>query len=57
MFFNNETTVDISVNLRRVNAGVSQKHLYDAQIRAGFQKMGGEGMPKSVRRNMFFDTG
>ena len=45
--------IDIGVNLRGGNVGVTQHFLDDPQIAAVFEKVRGEAVPQRVRRNAF----
>ena len=39
---------DMSVDLRRLEAGMAQQFLDDAQVGAPIEEMGGEGVPQRV---------
>ena len=41
--------IEVSVNLGGCNIGVSEQFLHGAQIRAGFEQVGGEGMTQHMR--------
>ncbi len=44
---------DVRINLRGREIAVSQQHLYDTQVGAAVQQMGGEDVPQHVRRQFF----
>src|ERR1700676_432905 len=48
--------IQVRVDLRGGDVGVSQKFLDAAQIRTGFEQMGGKRMPEHVRMHMHFQA-
>ncbi len=48
--------IQVRVDLRGGNVGMPQKFLNAAQIRAGFEQMGGKRMPEHVRMHMHFQA-
>ena len=49
--------IDVCINLRRRNVGVTKHFLDDAQIRAIPQQMRREAMSQKVRVNVLFESG
>src|SRR5260221_5831254 len=48
--------IQVRVDLRGGDVGMSQKFLDAAQIRTGFEQMGGKRMPEHVRMHMHFQA-
>jgi len=46
--------IDVGINLRRRNIGVSEHLLNDAQVRAVAQQVRREAVPEQVRINILF---
>ena len=51
------TPRQMQVNRRVFKLGVAKKNLDGAQISTGFQHVGGEAMPKQMRRYVLLDAG
>lgn len=49
--------IDMGVNLRRRDIGMSQHLLNDAEVRAVGQQMARKRMPQCVRMDVFLDSG
>lgn len=49
--------IDVCINLRRRNVGVTKHFLDDTQIRAIPQEMRCEAVPQKVRVNVLFESG
>ena len=48
---------DVSVNLSGADVFVAEQRLDGAEVGAGREKVGGEGVAERMRRNLFGDAG
>ena len=52
-----EAAVDVGVDLRRGEISMAKHHLNGSEVRGAFEQMGGKGVAKRVRTNVFRDAG
>ena len=53
----NKAAVNVGVDLRRGEIRMAQHHLNGSEVSAAFEQMGGKGVAKRVRTNVFRDAG
>ena len=52
-----KAAVNVGVDLCRGEIRMAQHHLYGSEVSAAFEQMGGKGVAKRVRTNVFRDAG